>query len=346
MKRYSFIVLLFALMFLGAGVKGFAQEQEVLEIPLPQWLQVKESGLSKDSILVGEQVVWSTQMVLPQNQELMFAPYASVVEAEKAPVDVIHDIVLDTLAIKNGMKELQVKLLLTSFDSGYNKLPLMVALTPQGDTIYLDSPFLDVTNTPVDTANFVMHPVKGQMKYPVTLEEVLPWAALAIALAVLGYLIYRYIKRRKEQGGLFGKPEPQDPPHIVALRELDRIRGEQLWQNGKEKLFYTGVTDALREYIEARFGVGAMEKTTSEIMADLSDKKIEPRHYKELEELFKTADLVKFAKYIPGNEENEEAIPMAVRFVNAAFEQQLQELAIEAAAKKETAKEQTEKVEE
>ena len=269
-----------------------------------------------------------------------------MVEAEKAPVDVIHDIVLDTLAIKNGMKELQVKLLLTSFDSGYYKLPLMVALTPQGDTIYLDSPFLDVTNTPVDTANFVMHPVKGQMKYPVTLEEVLPWAALAIALAVLGYLIYRYIKRRKEQGGLFGKPEPQDPPHIVALRELDRIRGEQLWQNGKEKLFYTGVTDALREYIEARFGVGAMEKTTSEIMADLSDKKIEPRHYKELEELFKTADLVKFAKYVPGNEENEEAIPMAVRFVNAAFEQQLQELAIEAAAKKETAKEQTEKVEE
>ena len=107
MKRYSFIILLFALMFLGAGVKGFSQEQqqeEVLQIPLPQWLQVKKSELSKDSILVGEQVVWSTQMELPQNQELMFAPYASVVEAEKAPVDVIHDIVLDTLAIGNGMR--------------------------------------------------------------------------------------------------------------------------------------------------------------------------------------------------------------------------------------------------
>ena len=108
------------------------------------------------------------------------------------------------------------------------------------------------------------------------------------------------------------------------MRELDRIRGEQLWQNGKEKLFYTGVTDALREYIEARFGVGAMEKTTSEIMADLSDKKIEPRHYKELEGLFKTADLVKFAKYVPGNEENEEAIPSAVRFVNSTFMQELE----------------------
>ena len=330
-----------------AGLKdSFAQEQEMLQIPVPQWLEVKKSALSKDSILVGEQVVWSTQMELPQNQELMFAPYASVVEAEKAPVDVIHDIVLDTLAIKNGNKLLEVKLLLTSFDSGYYKLPLMVALTPQGDTIYLDSPFLDVTYSQVDTANFVMHPIKGQMKYPVTIEEILPWAALAVALAVLGYLLYRYIRRRKENRGLFGKPEPQDPPHIVALRELDRIRGEQLWQNGEEKLFYTGVTDALREYIEARYGVGAMEKTTSEIMGDLSDKKIEPRYYKELDELFKTADLVKFAKYVPQAAENEEVIPMAVRFVNAAFEQQLQEAAIEAAAKKETAKEQTEKVEE
>ena len=173
-----------------AGLKdSFAQEQEMLQIPLPQWLEVKKSALSKDSILVGEQVVWSTQMSLPQNQELMFAPYASVVEAEKAPVDVIHDIVLDTLAIKNGMKELEVKLLLTSFDSGYYKLPLMVALTPQGDTIYLDSPFLDVTYSQVDTANFVMHPIKKQMKYPVTVHEIMPWAALAVALV--------YICRRK-----------------------------------------------------------------------------------------------------------------------------------------------------
>ena len=343
MKRYSFIVLLFALMIFGAGVSGFAQEQqeEVLEIPLPGWLKVKESGLSKDSILVGEQVVWSTQMVLPQNQELMFAPYASVVEAEKAPVDVIHDIVLDTLAIKNGMKELQVKLLLTSFDSGYYKLPLMVALTPQGDTIYLDSPFLDVTNMPVDTANFVMHPVKGQMKYPVTFQEVIPWSALAIVLGALGYLLYRYIRYRKENKGLFGKSAVSDPPHIVALRELDRIRGEQLWQNGEEKLFYTGITDALREYIEARYGVCAMEKTSSEIMADLSEKKIGQRNYKELDELFKTADLVKFAKYVPANEENEEAIPMAVRFVNAAFEQQLQEAAAKEAAAKENAAKET-----
>lgn len=324
MKRMSFILLLVLLSAFSFEAKGQDTEQ-MIQIPLPQWLEIKGSTLSKDSILVGEQVVWSTRMALPQQQELVFVPYAGIVEAEKAPIDVIHDLQLDTISIKNGIKELDAKVLLTSFDSGYYKLPLMVALTPQGDTIYLDSPFLDVTNTPVDTANFVMHPIKGQAKYPVTLKEVLPWAILAIVVLVVAYILYRYIRYRRQNRDFFGKPIVQDPPHIIALRELDKLRGEKLWQNGKEKLYYTGITDTLREYIEARFGVNAMEQTSSEIMGELKGKEIEERCYRELDELFKTADLVKFAKYIPQVHENEEAIPVAVRFVNSTFEQKLQE---------------------
>ena len=324
MKRMSFILLLALLSAFSFEAKGQDTEQ-MIKIPLPQWLEIKGSTLSKDSILVGEQVVWSTRMALPQQQELVFVPYAGIVEAEKAPIDVIHDLQLDTISIKNGIKELDAKVLLTSFDSGYYKLPLMVALTPQGDTIYLDSPFLDVTNTPVDTANFVMHPIKGQAKYPVTLKEVLPWAILAIVVLVVAYILYRYIRYRRQNRDFFGKPIVQDPPHIIALRELDKLRGEKLWQNGKEKLYYTGITDTLREYIEARFGVNAMEQTSSEIMGELKGKEIEERCYRELDELFKTADLVKFAKYSPQVHENEEAIPVAVRFVNSTFEQKLQE---------------------
>ncbi len=324
MKRLQYILLV-GLLFAGVFQMRGQQPEQMIEIPLPQWLQVKSSALSRDSILVGEQVVWSTVMEMPQEQEIMFAPYAGVVESEKAPVDVVHDIVVDTVAMKNGVKELKTRILLTSFDSGYYKLPLMVALTPQGDTIYLDSPFLDVTNTQIDTANFVMHPLKGQARYPVTFKEIVPWVALGLVVILLGYLLYRYIKYRRENRDFFGKPIVQDPPHIVALRELDKIRGEKLWQNGKEKLYYTGITDTLREYIEARFGINAMEQTSSEMMAELKEKEIEERSYRELDELLKTADLVKFAKYIPQINENEEAIPVAVRFVNSTFEQELQQ---------------------
>ena len=316
------MILFVVLMFLGG--RAAAQEQ-MIPISQPGWLEVKSSTLSKDSILVGEQFVWSTVFTVPQEQELSFVPYAGIVEAEKAPVDVIHDYRLDTLSIKNGLAELQARLLLTSFDSGYYKLPLMVALTPQGDTVYMDSPFLDVTNIQIDTANFVMHPIKGQMGYPITFKELLPWILSGLFVIAAAYLLYRYIKYRRENRDFFGKPIVNDPPHIIALRALDKLRSEKLWQNGKEKLYYTGITDTLREYIERRYGVGAMEMTSAEIMQSLSDKAIEEKYYRELDELFKTADLVKFAKYIPGVQENEDAIPVAVRFVNSTFEQELED---------------------
>ena len=318
MKIYLAALLLLAGEFLHA-------QEQMIPISHPQWLEVKSSTLSRDSILVGEQVVWSTVLTMPQQQEMAFVPYTGVVQAEQAPIDVVRDFVLDTISIKNGIKELEARLLLTSFDSGYYKLPLMVALTPQGDTIYLDSPFLDVTNIQIDTADFVMHPIKGQMRYPITFKELLPWIALGLVLIAAAYLLYRYIKYRRENKDFFGKSVIKDPPHIIALRALDKLRSEKLWQNGKEKLFYTGITDTLREYIEARYKVSAMEKTSGEIMQSLQDKDIEEKYYRELDELFKTADLVKFAKYIPQVHENEEAIPVAVRFVNSTFEQSLED---------------------
>ena len=240
MKIYLAALLLLAGEFLHA-------QEQMIPISHPQWLEVKSSTLSRDSILVGEQVVWSTVLTMPQQQEMAFVPYAGVVQAEQAPIDVVRDFVLDTISIKNGIKELEARLLLTSFDSGYYKLPLMVALTPQGDTIYLDSPFLDVTNIQIDTADFVMHPIKGQMRYPITFKELLPWIALGLVVIAAAYLLYRYIKYRRENKDFFGKPVVKDPPHIIALRALDKLRSEKLWQNGKEKLFYTGITDTLRD---------------------------------------------------------------------------------------------------
>ena len=321
-----FFAVLLALSICGrATAQQTQQTEEMIPIYTPQWLEVKSSSLSKDSILVGEQVVWNTVFALPQEKELVFTPYTQVVEAEKAPIDVVHDLKLDTLSVKNGIREIQARLLITSFDSGYYKLPLMVAFTPQGDTVYLDSPFLDVTNIQIDTANFVMHPIKGQMGYPITFREVLPWILLGLFVIVAAYLLYRYIKYRRENRDFFGKPVVKDPPHIVALRALDKLHNEKLWQSGKEKLFYTGITDTLREYIEKRYGVNAMEMTSSEIMQSIADRQIDQKNYNELDELLKTADLVKFAKYVPQIYENEEAIPAAVRFVNSTFMQELED---------------------
>ncbi|MBR5856926.1 MAG: hypothetical protein IKY70_06615 [Bacteroidales bacterium] len=292
---------------------------------------VKTTGLSKDSILIGDQVVWNTIFDVAEKDSVFIMPYANLLQTDTTgtKVEVIADFKLDTVAIRKGMKELGAKVLITSFDSGYYKLPLpLIVINPEnngGDTLKFETPFIAVNTIQVDTTGFVPMDIKGQIKYPVTFKEVLPWILLGLLVTGLAYLVYRYIKYRRENRDFFGRPIVQDPPHIVALRELDKIHSLKLWQNGKEKQFYTGITDTLRSYIEGRYGVSAMEKTSSEIMASLSDASIEERALRELDELFKVADLVKFAKYVPTAGENEEAIPVAVRFVNSTYMKELEE---------------------
>lgn len=305
--------------------------------------EVKKTALTRDSILVGDQIVWSTVFSVKENVPVAVVPYAQTLAQDttvKGAVQIVHDFVLDTIGIKKGMVELNAKVLLTSFDSGYYRLPAPVILFANGersDTLKLSPKGLYVNNIQVDTTSFEPYDIKGQIKYPITFGEILPWILLALAVAAIIWAIVRYYKMKKLHKNFFGKNIVVVPPHITALKKLEKLRGEKLWQSGKVKAYYTGVTDTLREYIQKRYGFGAMEKTSAEIMNNLSDKKIDDKVYKDLDELFKVADLVKFAKFVPLETDDENAVPCAVNFVNYAYMQELKaEEAAAAAERKKT----------
>ena len=295
--------------------------------------RLDKSTLSADSLLVGDQVVWTLDFSVPEGKMLAVAPYSEILARDtsiKGSVEVVRDFELDTLSVKKNLAQLRGRILLTSFDSGAFRLPPPLILVDKdgngdADTLKIDPKTLYVNTIPVDTATFKMYDIKPQETYPVTFKEVLPWILLGIGIAVLIWAIIRYFEMRRKNKDFFGRSLESDPPHIVALKKLEKIRTEKLWQNGKEKLFYTGITDAVREYIEKRYSVRAMEQTSTEIMESLKDKKIEEKVLSDLGTMFSTSDLVKFAKHTPGAEENEKAIPAAVNFVNFAYMQQLEE---------------------
>ena len=177
---------------------------------------------------------------------------------------------------------------------------------------------------PVDTATFQIHDIKGQMRYPLTFKEVLPWIGaglLIIALLMLGIgMIDRANKRKAEAG------KPKDPAYIIALRELDKWRGDKHWAPERQKAFYSGITDALKTYIEDRFGVDAPEMTTAELFDALKGAEDLPAELREeLREVFECADFVKFAKHVASREENARALPTAVRFVTSTYQAVLEE---------------------
>ncbi len=96
------------------------------------------------------------------------------------------------------------------------------------------------------------------------------------------------------------------PPHVAAIRALEALHHRKLWQNNQHKLYYSGLSDIVRTYIAARFGIGAMEMTSDEILTLLRrGELVPPKSATDLAEVLRDADLVKFAKAVPDGERNE-----------------------------------------
>ena len=283
------------------------------------------SRISRDSILIGDQVEWTLDFQLAPGEAVSISKPG----AEPVPgVEALGEMALDTLSDKKGTLSLRGRIILTSFDSGSYVLPPLYVLMARADgsidTLEYTGPRLAVNTIPIDTATFQPHDIKGQIRYPVTFREVIPWVGLALLVAALVWLLVRWIRLRRQNRDFFGKPVVKDPPHIVALRSLEKTRAQKLWQAGKQKQFYTQVTDALRQYIADRFDVAALEQTSAEMFRDLQDKDIEPELKEKLKDLFTTADFVKFAKHTASDQENENAIPTAIRFVNETYMKEIE----------------------
>ena len=311
MKR---IMLLAALALLSAGL--YAQNE------------APRTRLSRDTILIGDQIEWIIPLEMAPGEKYFLEDIA---DPPAQGVEIIKPLEIDTLKSARGKLAVEGRIILTSFDSGSYYLPPLIAMierkSGEVDTLYMEGPTLEVTTVPIDTATYQIKDLKGQIKYPLQLKEVLPWVGAALLLAALIYALIHWIRMRRANRTFLGKPIVKDPPHIVALRTLDKIRKAKLWQNDKQKQFYTEVTDALRVYIAGRYGIVAMERPSGEMLADLKKQDIEAGLYDNIAELFSRADLVKFAKYQASQQENEAAIPDAVRFVNSTYMQEIDEQA-------------------
>ena len=187
------------------------------------------------------------------------------------------------------------------------------------DTLVFIHQMMDVKEPSIDLETFQPNDIKPQVKFPLTLQEIAPWGLGIILLCQLIWWLVRWLRSRKKE-----EDKPEEPAHIRALRKLDKLRGDKFWKPEHQKAFYSGVTDALREYIAARFGVGAMEMTTAEIFQALKGTEDIPADlYKEIKELFEVADFVKFAKLTVPEEDNKEVLPKAVRFVTDTYQAEI-----------------------
>ena len=284
----------------------------------------------RDSILVADRLLYGFELDnVPDSTVLAFpqiaTPYMQDVLA--LPMWQVDTVKVQKIRANNiRLLDIRASIAIQPFEEGTYELPPLFVqrIHTDGtvDTLQFNRQTIEVFTMPVDTATFVPHDLRGQAGYPLTASEVLPWLLgfWGLALLLIGLVAWLYSRRKDADGPAF-----QEPAHITALRKLDKWRGDKFWAPDKQKLFYSGVTDALREYIVARYGVGAMEMTTAEIFEGLKGTDIPADLYEEMKDLFERADFVKFAKYIATPEDNATVLPQAVRFVTATYQTQVEE---------------------
>jgi hypothetical protein len=258
-------------------------------------------------IFIGDQIKFTVTVDKPSGLSLRLPFFKDTICKN---IEIISGPVSDSL-ITGGRIKINRKYLITSFDSGKYQVPPVFAEIKNQDGLkrfYSDYSQLEVMRVriaPADTTAKIFDIIKPY-KAPLTAGEVLPWVLLASLLGVLAWAIMRFIRKMKKSAAGVETVINPDPAHVIAFRDLEKLREQQLWQKGEIKFYYTRLTEILRQYLENRYGVFSLELTTAETLESLVKtgfKKDES--YNQLKSVLTGADLVKFAKYIPEPTENE-----------------------------------------
>ncbi len=186
-----------------------------------------------------------------------------------------------------------------------------------------DSLRLVVLDVEVDTsANAEIRDIADIECVPYTFWEVFRWVLLALAVLAVGFLAWWLYTHRRKIQEVLGTAEPVDTrtPEQRALDTLEALRNQKLWQNGKVKEYHTELTDAVRRFIEESTTIRATDMTSDETVEEIENLKLRIETSL-LEDIFRTADLVKFAKSEPLPHEHDRSMANAVEFVKQMWQQ-------------------------
>ena len=277
-------------------------------------LPVVKATTDTTQIRIGEQFILNFSATVSAGTTISFPLLTDTFNhfeiVSKSPIDTVTS---------NDKKELTLhqQLTLTSFDSGYFVIPPMPFVISgskeKTDTVLTEAMLMTVITVPVDTTKDIRS-IKNIIDVPFPWLEYLIYVLIACVFIAL--ITYLYNKFKKKKVSIFVPKIPERPAHEIALEGLKRIEEEKLWQQGFTKKYFSEVTDVLRQYIERRFSINAMEQTTDETLKYFTNSLILDEEKEKLQYILKLADMVKFAKALSIPSENESTMQFAYTFIN------------------------------
>ena len=292
------IVLAGALWAAGGAVH--AQEKGNTEIRVTAYTDIGPNGPSLGEITIGRPVTIAIEVAHPPNTQVVFPrienQWDDVFELRGSPQVSSQE--------KDGRLVSTKTFEVVAFRPGEHETPPLIVTILSADNPPLDQSagLLQLDVVPVlGEGDEELEDIRPQAEMTGPLLDLddlaapssWPWIVGALALIGLaGWGLYMLLR-----------PRPPDPvfinPYDAAMEELDRIEGLRLPAAGRFKEHYTLVADVIRTYLEGQFGIPALDRTTSEIQAEVSAADIDADGAIEMRWLFVDCDIIKFTGLEP-----------------------------------------------
>ena len=278
------------------------------------------SQLSSDSMMIGDQLVYNLHVEASDQVDFILPVLRDTLSRN---LEILYAVSSDTL-VNEGKRVVDHRYVITGFEPGMQIVPAQEVLYTVGemmDTARSMPIIINVFEPVVDTTQQIKA-IKAPINTPLTLREVLPWIGVGLGgLILISALVILLRKYRRRKEGVEGLPaKPLEPAHVIAFRELDKLKEEKIWEKGEVKRYYTRLTEITRQYIERQYGIPAMEQTSYQIMQDFRRSNRDDSLLDEmLKELLDLADLVKFAKEDPLPIDNQTNLNNAYIFVQKTY---------------------------
>jgi hypothetical protein len=265
-----------------------------------------------NSIEIGEQIKVDLKVESTKNAEVI---WPQIGENLHEKVMIVNSAGRDTV-LTNNTKTITEQLTVTGFDTGVWAIE-PIAFVIDKDTLRSEPFLIEVKDVEVDTSQAIkdIQPIR---EVPYTFEEIIKFVGIgAVALWVLISLVslILYLTGKDKKRAEAKPQKPLDPPHVEAFRDLTELKEQKLWQNEKHREFHIRLSEIIRSYLERRFGMHALEYTTSEIEAQMHLTNAGEDYNDSLIKALRISDMAKFAKAKPLPNENEFAFEAVESFV-------------------------------
>jgi len=258
--------------------------------------QTVEVRLDRDHILIGGRINYELLIGLPDSGRSVHFHLPDSIPH----FDIIENKPFDTVS-ENNRNMLHKLVVLTSFDSGSRVIPPFdVEIgSPEKNQIVKTRPLtVDVGYSPSDTTG--LKDIKPIMGITVSANRWMYIAAAALLVAIIALVTFLYLRKRKK------KPIPLFHSPLSAFDEAMQEIGKLSWSGNQRPevvKFHDALSFIFRRYYSRQQNLNLLAKTTGDLLLMLKSQQADPAVVTDVADVLRQTDAVKFAKYIPSQDQ-------------------------------------------